>query len=46
MADKATGGRWSMDALLIEGLDLARYDASLRRDVPLRRAHHAGHGRA
>ena len=28
MADKATGGRWSMDALLIEGFDLARYDAA------------------
>jgi hypothetical protein len=28
MADKATGGRWSMDALLIEGLGLARYDAA------------------
>ncbi|HYI04757.1 MAG TPA: hypothetical protein VD858_07690, partial [Reyranella sp.] len=28
MADKATGGRWSMDALLIEGLDLVRYDAA------------------
>jgi len=28
MADKATGGRWSMDTLLIEGLDLARYDAA------------------
>jgi hypothetical protein len=27
MADKATGGRWSIDALLIEGVDLARYDA-------------------
>ncbi|GEP53738.1 hypothetical protein [Reyranella soli] len=27
MADLATGGRWSMDSLLIEGLDLARYDA-------------------
>lgn len=27
MADKATGGRWSMDALVIEDLDLARYDA-------------------
>jgi hypothetical protein len=28
LADKATGGRWSMDALLIEGFDLARYDAA------------------
>jgi hypothetical protein len=28
MADNATGGRWSMDALLIEGLELARYDAA------------------
>jgi hypothetical protein len=28
MADKATGGRWNMDALLIEGFDLARYDAN------------------
>jgi len=28
MADKTTGGRWSMDALLIEGFDLARYDAA------------------
>jgi hypothetical protein len=28
MADLATGGRWSMDALLIEGFDLARYDAA------------------
>lgn len=27
MADLVTGGRWSVDALLIEGLDLARYDA-------------------
>lgn len=27
MADRATAGRWSMDALLIEGFDLARYDA-------------------
>lgn len=28
MVDKATGGRWSTDALLIDGLDLARYDAT------------------
>ena len=28
MADKATGGRWSMDALLIDGFDLVRYDAA------------------
>jgi hypothetical protein len=28
MADNATGGRWSMDALLLEGLELARYDAA------------------
>jgi hypothetical protein len=28
VGDKATGGRWSMDALLIEGLDLARYDGA------------------
>lgn len=28
MADKAAGSRWSMDALLIEGFDLARYDAA------------------
>ncbi len=28
MADRATGARWTLDALLIEGLDLARYDAA------------------
>jgi hypothetical protein len=28
MVDQATGGRWKMDALLIEGVDLARYDAA------------------
>lgn len=28
MADPATGGRWNMDALLIDGFDLARYDAA------------------
>lgn len=28
MADKATGGQWGMDALLIEDFDLARYDAA------------------
>jgi hypothetical protein len=27
MADRASGGQWNMDALLIEGFDLARYDA-------------------
>ncbi len=35
MADLATGGRWSMDALLIEGLDLARYDARYDGDFRL-----------
>lgn len=28
MVDLAGGGRWAMDAALIEGLDLARYDAT------------------
>lgn len=28
MVDLAGGGRWTMDALVIEGLDLARYDAT------------------
>ena len=28
MADRASGGRWNTDVLLIEGFDLARYDAN------------------
>jgi hypothetical protein len=28
MADLATGGRWNADSLLVEGVDLARYDAA------------------
>lgn len=28
IADRATGGRWSVDALVIDGFELARYDAT------------------
>ena len=37
MADPDAGGCWKMDSLLIEGLDLARFDAGDDRPVPARR---------